>query len=1013
MSKRKERNNDYLNCSLTGEQFKCPVVLVCDGYSYEKEALCEWLKTNNSSPVTEKILENKEYIENFDLKTIINGEEYEFICPISSNKMSNPVLINTGHTFDEESIKKHFTITKKYTNPLTNEVLTDTRLIPNNTIRNIIYNSLDNRGKKQKISDIIAFSTKIDNLEILDVVKEMSNNSYEKNHNMYMKICKVVENYIKNNNNRLKNNIINTGCIKYIIDIITFYNKNYSDCKSETCFYECFYVCASNILLLLSSTKKSSYENKIIDANGINVIISAIENNIKNTTILVSMCMILCNFSKTFSKLVNKIIDANGINVIINIITKYDKNIELLQYANDILSNLANTENNMKKILLAGGIKAVIKNMIFINKKKNNNTNKVIRSCCKTLEKFIVYNNVKSSISIDCINNVIEQNISDPYILVHALSILLSLIKETIHIVNRQTQDNKILKNNCIFFRIIQKYSNNKNNSIQIVSTSFSILYTMNEYNSCLNNVYTYMSEYSIIEAMKQFSNDQNIQCNGIYIINYYIEQNKTKSDTIATRDGIYVLITAINIHINNTNIVNGALKILNFLLDVNDDTIIIKRLSCINSYNGIGIINIIKVLNNLVLVSKDNNFEDTLFVCMLIEKLCKSSIIYDRIIANNGLQAILLTIQKYKENNKINILLELFNKFYSKNSLPDNINTEDIKSIIYIMEKYENDVTVQITGCEILTKWYRNLSSNNKTFVDLDIFNTIIKAMNTYKNNDILQSIIYYILAMYIYREEQDAINKIFEIQGITLLIKEICENSKNSIMRNNACNLFANICMFRDKSDKIKQDYFSDNGFIEYAINVLQQDIDTKCFENNHVCHFLAKISLNNDKNIIKIVEYKGIQIVLTMILNSKKYNKWTLILLYNLLNNEDNCLEFAFTGGIQIIVNIMNACIDCNHKDSTFLNILKILSKLSKIDNLIMTIVTAGSINHLLEIIKTSKISIIHEYVSEIMINLIKKKDIISELKNLHVIKSPEDFLTKETLDRYNSIITTLKN
>jgi len=144
-----------------------------------------------------------------------------------------------------------------------------------------------------------------------------------------------------------------------------------------------------------------------------------------------------------------------------------------------------------------------------------------------------------------------------------------------------------------------------------------------------------------------------------------------------------------------------------------------------------------------------------------------------------------------------------------------------------------------------------------------------------------------------------------------------------------------------------------------------------------------------------------------------NSKIYDKWTLILLYNLLNNEDNCLEFAFIGGIQIIVNIMNANIDCNFENSTFLNILKILSRLSKIDNLIMTIVTAGSINHLLEIIKTSKISIIHEYVSEIMINLIKKKHIISELKNLHIIKLPEDILTKETLDRYNSIITTLKN
>ena len=1002
MSKKRQRDeidDEYLKCPLTKKRIIYPVVLVSDGYSYEKEAIKEWLKINDISPVTEKILESKECIDNFLLRDINrdNSNDY-FRCPISFEIMCNPVLTITGHTFDKESIQKH--LKKNNTNPLTNEVLTDITLTPNNIIKNYIYYNLDNRGKKRTISDIVVFSTKIDNLEILDVVNEMSNNSYEKNHNMYMKICKVVENYIENNNkNNLKNDIINAGCIKNIMDIITFYNINYSDCESETCFYECFYVCACKILVSLSCTKKSSYENKIIDANGINVIILAIKNNIKNTSILVSMCIILCNFSKTYSKLVNKIIDADGINVIISIITIYDKHIELLQYANDILGNLANTENNMKKISLAGGIKAVIKNMIFINKKKNNNTNKVIRSCCKTLEKFIIYNNVKSSISIDCINDVIKQNISDPYILVHALPILLSLIKET--------QDNTILKNINIFFIIIQKYSNNKNNSVQIVSTSFSILYTMNEYNSCLNNVYTYMSIYSIIDAMKQFSNDQNIQCNGIYIINYYIEQNKTKSDTIATRDGIYVLITAINIHINNTNIVNGALKILNFLLDINDDTIIIKRLSCINSYNGIGIINIIKVLNNLVLVSKDNNFEDTLFVCMLIEKLCKSSIIYDRIIAGNGLQTILLTIQKYKENNKINILLELFNKFYSKNSLPDNINTENIKSIIYIMEKYENDVTVQITGCEILTKWYRNLSSNNKTFVDLDIFNTIIKAIGTYKNNDILQSIIYYILAMYIYREEQDAINKIFEIQGITLLIKEICENSKNSIMKNNACNLFAYLCVFPDfvTPNKIKQDYFFDKEFIKFAINILQQN------ENNYACHLLANISWNNDKNINKIIEYKGIETVLIIMQNSKKKNiqKWPLILLNNLIKNEDNCLKFALAGGIQIIVNIMN-----ENKDFTYIHyILKILSRVSKIDKLLMSIVTSGSINCLLEFMKTSKISIVHEYVSEIMINLIKKQYIINELKdkNIDVITFPKDILTKETLDRYNFIIEIL--
>jgi hypothetical protein len=713
--------------------------------------------------------------------------------------------------------------------------------------------------------------------------------------------------------------------------------------------------------------------------------------------------MILYNLSKTFSKLVDKIIDANGINVIMHIIKKYDKNIELLQYTNDILGNLANTENNMKKISLAGAIEYVIKT---ITVQKIKNMNKVIRSGCRTLEKFIIYNNVKSSISIDCINNVIIQNISDPYILVHALPIISSLL-------NPETQDlieNKIL-NKDIFFKIIKKYLNNKNNSVLIVSTSFTILYTMNKYNSCLNNSYSYIVIIPIIDAMKQFQIDENIQCIGINVMLYHVKQKKITNDIFATRDGVYVLITAINIHINNTEIVNGALKILDFLIEKNDNTI-----NIINSYYGIGIIKIIKVLKNLLLVIKDNNFEDLLFVCLLIEKLCKSSILYDRIITGDGLKIILLIIQKHKDNTKINILLELFNKLYNNSLyLSDNTNKKelqiiDINTIIYIMKKYENDISVQISGYEILAKWYMISSDRHNLFVDLGIFNIIVKAIKTYKNNDILQTIIYDILALFISRIGQGEIKNVFEKEGITLLIKEICENSKNSLMRNNACKLFAYLCIF---NDKIKQDYFCDKGFIEYGIGVLQEDA-TGVFqedENNYACHLLANISWNNEKNINKIVEYECIKTVLIRIQNSKKKNiqKWPLILLNNLIQNEDNCLEFAFAGGIQIIVNIMN-----NNKDCKYIHyILKLLSQVSKVEKLVTTIITTESINCLLEFINTSKISIVHEYVSEIMINLIKEQYIINELKDIEVMKLSEDFLTKETLDRYNIIFTTVKN
>jgi hypothetical protein len=260
--------------------------------------------------------------------------------------------------------------------------------------------------------------------------------------------------------------------------------------------------------------------------------------------------------------------------------------------------------------------------------------------------------------------------------------------------------------------------------------------------------------------------------------------------------------------------------------------------------------------------------------------------------------------------------------------------------------------------------------------------------------------------------------IKNVFEKEGITLLIKEICENSKNSLMRNNACKLFAYLCIF---NDKIKQDYFFDKGFIEYGTSILQengtsilQENGTSILQengNNHACHLLANISWNNEKNINKIVEYECIKNVLIIMQNNIKKNiqKWPLILLNNLIQNEDNCLEFALLGGIQIIVNIMNENKDCKYVHY----ILKILSRVSKVEKLVTTIITTKIINCLLEFIKTSKISIVHEYVSEIMINLIKKEHIISELKDLNVIKLPEDILTKKTLDRYNVIISTLKN
>lgn len=65
-----------------------------------------------------------------------NGEEIrvpdEFICPISLEPMSHPLMTITGLSFEREHILKW--IQKKGTNPITREPLTPSALIPNKAL---------------------------------------------------------------------------------------------------------------------------------------------------------------------------------------------------------------------------------------------------------------------------------------------------------------------------------------------------------------------------------------------------------------------------------------------------------------------------------------------------------------------------------------------------------------------------------------------------------------------------------------------------------------------------------------------------------------------------------------------------------------------------------------------------------------------------------------------------------------------------------------------------------------
>lgn len=61
----------------------------------------------------------------------------EFRCPISLEVMTDPVIIETGQTFDRRSIQTWFD-GGHITDPMTGQILTNRRLIPNIRLRNLI-----------------------------------------------------------------------------------------------------------------------------------------------------------------------------------------------------------------------------------------------------------------------------------------------------------------------------------------------------------------------------------------------------------------------------------------------------------------------------------------------------------------------------------------------------------------------------------------------------------------------------------------------------------------------------------------------------------------------------------------------------------------------------------------------------------------------------------------------------------------------------------------------------------
>lgn len=70
-----------------------PVVLISDGYTYERAAITKWLERNDTSPITKAVLQNKDMVPNLTMRSAI-----QLLIPSASTQRLFPSLLDHRRT---------------------------------------------------------------------------------------------------------------------------------------------------------------------------------------------------------------------------------------------------------------------------------------------------------------------------------------------------------------------------------------------------------------------------------------------------------------------------------------------------------------------------------------------------------------------------------------------------------------------------------------------------------------------------------------------------------------------------------------------------------------------------------------------------------------------------------------------------------------------------------------------------------------------------------------------------
>ena len=136
-------------CPLTGQPFVDPVVLLGDGYTYERYAIANYVRAVGPlSPQTHRDLASFATVPNWVMRHYVEACERDaqptaqLECPISKSLLVEPVINHAGHTYDAASLAQWYALRfhqqLPLTAPLTNEPADAHAWAPNHTVSQLI-----------------------------------------------------------------------------------------------------------------------------------------------------------------------------------------------------------------------------------------------------------------------------------------------------------------------------------------------------------------------------------------------------------------------------------------------------------------------------------------------------------------------------------------------------------------------------------------------------------------------------------------------------------------------------------------------------------------------------------------------------------------------------------------------------------------------------------------------------------------------------------------------------------